>query len=205
MPGRRANGSRTITRYSNRKLYDASTRRYVTLPELARLVARGEQVVVIDRATGADLTNLALAQALLESVREGASRIPRQALRQLIRLTSGPASGWGEWPEPDETARRARVEAERLVARLLAAGRLSLDDAVALRHGLSEVVQRLMREAQDGIESRLRSLLERGGAVAGRSLGALRGRLGAHVDPPSEAAPERRKSGPKRRRRRSGR
>jgi polyhydroxyalkanoate synthesis repressor PhaR len=204
MGRRRAGVSRSITRYSNRKLYDASTRRYVTLPELARLVARGEEVVVIDRATGADLTNLALAQALLESVREGASRIPRQALRQLIRLTSGPPSGWGEWPEPDATARRARLEAERLVARLLAAGRLSLDDAVTLRHGLSEVVQRLIREAQEGVESRLRRLLQRGGAVAGRSLGALRGRLGAYVDQPSEG-PSGKKPGRKRRRRRSGR
>jgi polyhydroxyalkanoate synthesis repressor PhaR len=177
--------SRTITRYSNRKLYDPAARSYVTLQELALLVARGEDVQVLDQRSGEDLTNLTLAQALLESVRTGASRIPRQALKQLIRLTSGPASGWGEWPEPEDSATRARYEAERLVARLLGAGRLSLDDAVALRHGLSEIVQRLVREAQTGVESRLRSLLSRGEAAAERSLGALRGRLEAYMETPS--------------------
>ena len=87
-------------------------------------------------ATALDLTNLTLAQALLESVRQGASRIPRQVLTRLIRIAAGPATGWGEWPEPEEAAGRARQETERLVSRLLGTGRLSLDDAVALRRDL---------------------------------------------------------------------
>ena len=189
MGRKQAGRPRRITRYSNRKLYDPAARSYVTLQELAQLVARGEDVQVLDRKSGEDLTNLTLAQALLETVRAGASRIPRQALKQLIRLTSGPASGWGDWPEPEDAAKRARHEAERLVARLLGAGRLSLDDAVALRHGLSEIVQRLVREAQTGVESRLRGLLSRGEAVAGRSLGALRGRLEAYIDGPRRDRP----------------
>lgn len=81
---------------------------------------------------------------------------------------------------------------------MLGPGRLSLDDAVALRHGLSEIVQRLVHEAQAGVESRLRGLLARGEAVAGRSLGALRGRIEGYVtpapkppDPDRAGAPER--------------
>jgi polyhydroxyalkanoate synthesis repressor PhaR len=172
---------RTIKRYSNRKLYDPGARRYVTLAELARLVARGHDVRVLDQANGADLTNVTLAQALLDSIRDGASRIPREALRQLIRITTSPGAAAADWPGPQDAARRARTETERLLTRLLGAGRLGLDDAVALRHGLAEIVERLVDEARTGVEARLRGLLSRGEAAAGRSLEALRGRLAGPV------------------------
>ncbi len=178
-------GARIIRRYGNRKLYDPSARRYVTLAELSQLVARGHDVRVLDQKDGSDLTNLTLAQALLETVRDGASRIPREALRQLIRITAGPAPARGEWPGPADAARRARHETERLVARLLGAGRLTLDDAVALRHGLSEIVERLVDEARTGVETRLRGLLSRGEKAAERSLGALRGRLESYIEEPA--------------------
>jgi len=186
---------RTIKRYGNRKLYDPQARRYVTLQQLARVVAAGEDVRVLDQRTSDDITNLVLAQALLESVRQGASRIPHEVLTRLIRIAAGPAAGWGRWPEPADSASRARQETERLVARLLGTGRLSLDDAVALRRDLGELVQRLVSDAQAGVETRLRSLLSRGERAAGRSLGALRGRLEAYIDKPGEgrSRPPRRK------------
>jgi len=184
--GKQAALPRTIKRYANRKLYDAAARRYVTLQQLARLVARGEDVHVLDQQSGLDLTNLTLAQALLESVRQGASRIPRQVLTRLIRIAAGPATGWGKWPEPEEAAGRARQETERLVSRLLGSGRLSLDDAVALRRDLAELVHRLVSDAQSGVEARLRGLLSRGEEAAERSLGALRGRLEAYIEKPTK-------------------
>ena len=186
---------RTIKRYGNRKLYDPAARRYVTLQELTRLVARGEDVQVVDQRSGLDLSNLTLAQALLESVRQGASRIPRQVLTRLIRIAAGPASGWGEWPEPEEAAGRARRETEQIVSRLLGTGRLGLDDAVALRHELAELVNRLVSDAQTGVETRLRGLLSRGEEAAERSLGALRGTLEAYAEtsPKPRKRPARRK------------
>jgi len=185
--------ARVIRRYGNRKLYDTRTRRYVTLDDLAALVAGGEEVQVLDQKTGEDLTSITLAQVLLEGVKQGASRIPRQVLIRLIRLAAGPAAAWGEWPEPRDTAGRARLEAERIVSRVLGRGRLSLDDAVALRQDLGQMVHRFVAEAQSGVESRLRTLLERGEGVAGRSLEALRGRIEAYMEkapspPPARAS-----------------
>jgi polyhydroxyalkanoate synthesis repressor PhaR len=185
---------RTIKRYSNRKLYDPATRRYVTLQELAQLVSRGEDVQVLDQQSGEDLTNLTLAQALLEGIRQGASRLPRQVLTRLIRIAAGPKSGWGDWPEPEEAAGRARSEAERLVAGLLGRGRLSLDEAVTLRRDLGLLVHKLVSDAQAGVESRLRDLLSRGEEAAERSLGALRGRIEAYMEPPPRPRPVRRRS-----------
>ena len=182
---------RPIRRYGNRKLYDAAARRYVTLEDVARLVANGHDVEVVDQRTGEDLTSLTLAQVLLEGVKQGVSRIPHQVLTRLIRIASAPSSAWGEWPEPQDAASRARQEAEKIVSRVLGrGGRLSLDDALALRQDLGQMVHRLVVEAQSGVESRLRGLLEKGEGVAGRSLDALRGRieaLGAYIEKPPTA------------------
>jgi polyhydroxyalkanoate synthesis repressor PhaR len=187
-----ASSPRPIRRYGNRKLYDPLTRRYVTLEGLARLVADGQEIEVTDQKTGEDLTSLTLAQVLLEGVKQGASRIPRQVLTRLIRIAAGPASAWGDWPEPQDTATRARQEAERIVSRALGRGRLSLDDAVTLRQEVGQMVHRLVSEAQSGVESRLRAVLERGEGVAGRSLDALRGGIAAfeaYIEKPPPRAP----------------
>jgi len=191
-PDKAAPSPRPIRRYGNRKLYDPQTRRYVTLEGLARLVADGHEIEVTDQKTGEDLTGLTLAQVLLEGVKQGASRIPRQVLTRLIRIAAGPASAWGEWPEPRDTASRARQEAERIVSRALGRGRLSLDEAVTLRQELGQMVHRLVSEAQTGVESRLRAVLERGEGVAGRSLDALRGGIAAfeaYIEKPPPRAP----------------
>jgi polyhydroxyalkanoate synthesis repressor PhaR len=181
--------ARAIRRYGNRKLYDPATRRYVTLGDVARIVAGGDEIQVLDQKTGEDLTSLTLAQVLLEGVKQGVSRIPRPVLVRLIRLSADPPAAWADWPEPRDAAGRARQEAERIVSRLLGRGRLGLDDAVALRQDLGQMVHRLVTEAQAGVESRLRALLERGEDVAGRSLEALRGRIEAYMEKPSPPPP----------------
>ena len=175
-PEKAGTAPRAIRRYGNRKLYDPAAGRYVTLEDVARIVAGGREVEVVDQQTGEDLTNLTLAQVLLEGVKKGASRLPRQVLSRLIRVAAGPASAWGGWPEPQDAAGRARREAERIVSRVLARGRLSLDEAVALRQDVGKMVHRLVAEAQSGVESRLRTLLDRGEGVAGRPLDVLRDR-----------------------------
>ena len=187
---RSAPAPRSIRRYENRKLYDPEAGRYVTLEDVARIVAGGGEVEVVDQKTGEDLTAFTLAQVLLERVRTGASRIPRQVLIRLIRIAAGPSSAWGHWPDPPDAAGRARQEAERSVARVLGRGGLSLDVAVALRQDLGQMVHRLVAEAQGGVEARLRGLLERGEGVAGRSLEALRGGLHAfeaYIEKPAPA------------------
>lgn len=183
---------RVIRRYGNRKLYDTADRRYVTLQDLAGLVAAGSDLRVLDQRTGEDITNPTLAQVLLETVKGGADRIPRQVLARLIRLAAGSDSAWARWPEPQEAARRAREEAEKIVTRLIGRGRLSLDDATGLRQELGQMVHRLVADAQAGVETRLRALVERGEDVADRAREALRGRLSAtltYLEAP--AAPKR--------------
>lgn len=74
-----------IKKYNNRKLYDLSRSRYVTLEEIADLIKQGHEVKVIDASTQEDLTNLTLAQILLESERTGKHPLPVDFLHQLIK------------------------------------------------------------------------------------------------------------------------
>lgn len=60
-----------IKKYANRKLYDTRTSRYVTLEELAHLVRDGHDIRVVDRDTGADLTQVILSQIVLTEERRG--------------------------------------------------------------------------------------------------------------------------------------
>jgi polyhydroxyalkanoate synthesis repressor PhaR len=150
-------GARVVRRYGNRKLYDTHSRRYVTLEGLRRLVASGHEVEVVDQGTGEDLTAVVLAQLILEGVRERTARIPRQVLSALIRLGAGTAATAAEWP-PAQAAARAGQEAEKIARRVV--GRLTLEEAAALRQEIAHALQRAMAEAQRGLQARVAALVK---------------------------------------------
>jgi polyhydroxyalkanoate synthesis repressor PhaR len=78
---------RVIKRYANRKLYDQQASRYVSLDDLLALIRAGEDVQVLDAATGDDLTSVTLAQVILERERgsRGVGGLPAAFLHQVIR------------------------------------------------------------------------------------------------------------------------
>src|SRR5258708_37118969 len=84
-----------VKKYGNRRLYDTSDSRYITLEELADKVRQGEEVRVVDAKTGEDLTASTLTQILVEG--RGAARLlPVPLLIQLVRLgDDGPAEVFG--------------------------------------------------------------------------------------------------------------
>ncbi len=78
-------GRMTVKKYSNRRLYDTSDSRYITLEDLAEKVRQGEDVRVVDAKTGEDLTAATLTQVIVEG--RGAARLlPVSLLIQLVRL-----------------------------------------------------------------------------------------------------------------------
>ncbi len=76
--------ARIVKRYSNRKLYDTVESRYVTLPQIAELVRKGEDVRIIDNNTKEDLTSVTLAQILYEEERKQSSTLPLTTLKDLL-------------------------------------------------------------------------------------------------------------------------
>ncbi|KAA5805452.1 polyhydroxyalkanoate synthesis repressor PhaR [Alkalicaulis satelles] len=74
----------TIKKYANRRLYDTSASRYVTLDHLRDLVKQGREFKVVDAKSGEDLTRGVLAQIIFEEESKGETLLPVEFLRQLI-------------------------------------------------------------------------------------------------------------------------
>lgn len=80
---------RVIKRYSNRKLYDTTISRYVTLEDITKMIMEGEDVRVIDNDTGKDLSGITLAQIFFEELKKKKGLTSLTALKNLIRMSGG--------------------------------------------------------------------------------------------------------------------
>jgi polyhydroxyalkanoate synthesis repressor PhaR len=157
LPVAQTRTERTIRRYRNRKLYDATAGAYVTLDALGEMVGRGERFRVVDQASGDDISSLVLAQVMLESIKEKSAQVPRGVLERLIAW-SRPLKG--ALHAPQEAAGRAKDEVQRIVADLLGRGRLSLEEAITLRQEVASAVQAIVSDAQRSIEGTLGAVFQ---------------------------------------------
>jgi polyhydroxyalkanoate synthesis repressor PhaR len=85
---------KVIKRYQNRKLYDTHQSCYVTLDEIAEMIMRGEEVVVIDNRSKRDITSSTLTQIIFEKQKRSKAIIPVSTLRDIIQLGGGTFSGF---------------------------------------------------------------------------------------------------------------
>ncbi|MEH6725600.1 MAG: polyhydroxyalkanoate synthesis repressor PhaR, partial [Hyphomicrobiales bacterium] len=76
----------TIKKYANRRLYNTGTSTYVTLEDLAVMVKKEEDFVVVDAKTGVDITRSVLTQIIFDEENKGTNLLPISFLRQLIRF-----------------------------------------------------------------------------------------------------------------------
>lgn len=78
---------RLIKRYGggSRKLYDTEESRYVSLDELAALVRAGQELRVVDSASGEDVTGQVLAQVIYEGEKQGRRLLSPEVLHDVIR------------------------------------------------------------------------------------------------------------------------
>jgi polyhydroxyalkanoate synthesis repressor PhaR len=77
----------TIRRYDSRKLYDPTASRYVSLEEIAGRIRGGEEIEVLDNATGENVTAPTLMQIILEEGKSGRGRLPAEVLHDLVRVS----------------------------------------------------------------------------------------------------------------------
>lgn len=79
------NPPREIKKYPNRRFYDVTDSRHVTLNDLYEIVRGGGQIVVTDSKTGADITNVVLTQIMLEHDPPKLDLFPPALLHQAIQ------------------------------------------------------------------------------------------------------------------------
>jgi polyhydroxyalkanoate synthesis repressor PhaR len=74
-----------IKRYPNRRFYDRTSRKYITLQDIEELVRRGHTVDVRDSRNDEDLTRIVLTQILLERHPERMEMFPVALLHIILR------------------------------------------------------------------------------------------------------------------------
>jgi polyhydroxyalkanoate synthesis repressor PhaR len=80
---------RVIRKYANRRLYDPSESRHLTLDEVRELVVAGDKIRVEDAKTGEDITRSILLQIIVEREEAGRPLLSAELLEQLIRFYGG--------------------------------------------------------------------------------------------------------------------
>lgn len=86
-----------IRKYSDRRLYDTTSSRYVKLDDIARMVRDGIEVRVVDARSGKDLTHVILTQIIVEDAREREIALPLQLLTQLVRASDKATHDFLTW------------------------------------------------------------------------------------------------------------
>lgn len=78
-----------LKKYPNRRLYDSTASKYVTIKDVRVLISKGESIQVEDSNDGTDITRSVLMQILSEQEAEGHEPIlTNRAIEMIIRLYS---------------------------------------------------------------------------------------------------------------------
>lgn len=81
---------RLIKKYANRRLYDASISKHVTLADIRQLIVQGEKIRVVEDKTNEDITRLILLQVIAEQEQFGKPILSTHLLESIIRFYGGP-------------------------------------------------------------------------------------------------------------------
>ena len=84
---------RVIKKYPNRRLYDTSESKYVTLSDVRELVLQGVAFCVIDKKSGDDITRSILLQIIIEQEEEGDPMFSSDVLEQMIGFYGNSVQG----------------------------------------------------------------------------------------------------------------
>lgn len=82
--------ARVIKKYANRRLYDSTGSRHVTLEDIRKMIVNGEKVRIVDDKSGEDLTRAVLLQVIAEQEQFGTPVLSTDLLEAIIRFYGNP-------------------------------------------------------------------------------------------------------------------
>ncbi len=81
---------RVIKKYANRRLYDSTESRHVTLDDIRKMIVSGAKVKVVEDKSGEDLTRAVLLQVIAEQDQFGTPVLSTELLESIIRFYGNP-------------------------------------------------------------------------------------------------------------------
>jgi polyhydroxyalkanoate synthesis repressor PhaR len=85
---------RLIKKYANRRLYDASQSRHITLDDIRALIVKGEKIKVVEDKTGHEITRHILLQVIAEQEQFGRPILSTPVLESIIRFYGSSMQGF---------------------------------------------------------------------------------------------------------------
>jgi len=127
-----------IKRYPNRKLYDTDAKRYISLEDIAQLIWDGNNVRVVDHASGEDVTSRVLMQVILAQEKKRGGFLPQTVLAGLIQAGGDTLGALRRGLSvPLDLFQQIDEEIEQRVQELMDLGELAEEDGLRLRDQLT--------------------------------------------------------------------
>ncbi len=149
-----------IKKYVNRKMYDTTDKKYVSMEQVARLIKSGEEVSIIDNKTGEDLTAAIVSRLIGQDKKEKGSVVSPRIMMQLLRKGGDTLTDYAKkytslW---QNALTMAEDEVDKVVGTLVKDKQLSRDEGSrlkkeitgytdSLKNWIGERVDRHMNEA----------------------------------------------------------
>ena len=150
-----------IKRYANRKLYDVTDKKYITLDQISKLIKSGEEITVVDNKTGKDLTAATVSQILARDKKGKTDDVASGVVVQLLRKGPGTLVDYGKkyvslW---DRALTMADEEIDKLVDRLVREKELTRSEGSKFKKEISGRADDLRNWIGEKIDQRIDEVL----------------------------------------------
>ena len=151
-----------IKKYANRKMYDRTDKRYVTMAQLSKLIKSGEEVSIVDNSTGEDLTSAIVSQLIGREKKDKEKGVSPRVLMQLLRKGGGTLSDYAKkytslW---QNAFNMAEDEVDKLVNMLVKEKELSRSEGSKLKKEIVGYTDSLKSWISDSIDKRISEVLD---------------------------------------------
>jgi polyhydroxyalkanoate synthesis repressor PhaR len=172
-----------IKRYSNRKLYNTSSKQYITLEGIAELIRSGEEVQILDNNTGEDLTALTLTQIIFEQEKKQSGFLPRSVLTGLVQAGGDTLGSLRKTlASPLDLFRHVDQEIGRRLDILVKRGELKEEEAAEIQYNLTKAATEETDEMPLPSEEEMERLLSKHNVPTRNELQELSSQLEALVE-----------------------
>jgi len=150
-----------IKKYANRKLYNTTEKKYISLDQLAVLIKAGEEVSIVDNRTGEDITSSIVSQLLARDKKDEEAEVPSSILIQLLRRGGGTVVDYAKkYATVFQSAMTmAEDEIDRLVTLLVKDKEISESEGSKLKKEITGYAENLKKWMGDNIDHRIKEVL----------------------------------------------
>ncbi|MBW1899722.1 MAG: hypothetical protein JRI61_11770 [Deltaproteobacteria bacterium] len=150
-----------IKKYVNRKMYDTTDKKYISMDELSKLIKSGGEVSIIDNKTGDDLTTSIVSQLIARDKKSKDKVISSKVLVQLLRKGGDTLTDYAKkyislW---QGALTLAEDEVDRLVNLLVKDKEISRAEGSNLKKEITGYTDSLKNWIRENIDRRINEVL----------------------------------------------